>query len=287
LQKQLSTGELQLGGYHYFKIYDPKERMICAAPFSQRVLHHAIMNVCHDVFESKQIYHSYATRPGKGTHAAVRYAADCTQKYRWFLKLDVKKFFDSIDHNHLKRNVFSLFKEDAVCQLFYQIIDSYEAFPDRGVPIGNLTSQYLSNHCLCGLDNYVLQDLKPKAYIRYMDDMLLFAADKSQLIVAAKTIKEYLKNEMQLQLKPICLNSTDRGVPFLGFLLTPQKILLAARSRQRFVAKYLEKCDLLDAGLLSQSQFGQQMLALSSFTSLADSKDFRNFVMLTAARQQP
>ena len=101
LRNDLLNGSVEVGNYHYFTIYDPKERVICAAPFGQRVLHHAIMNVCHPVFERFQIYDSYATRLGKGQYAALERAKVYSHKYQWFCKLDVRKYFDSIDHDVL------------------------------------------------------------------------------------------------------------------------------------------------------------------------------------------
>ncbi len=98
LQEQIIKGSLDIGNYHYFTIHDPKKRTICAASFPERVLHHAIMNVCHNVFEKHLIYHTYATRPNKGTHKAIAYAQKNVKKYSWFAKLDVRKYFDIIDH---------------------------------------------------------------------------------------------------------------------------------------------------------------------------------------------
>jgi len=101
LQKQIISGEVEVGNYHFFPIYDPKERQICAASFSERVLHHSIMNFCHPVFEKQQIFDSYATRLNKGTYSALDRASYFQRKYKWYLKLDIRKYFDSIDHTIL------------------------------------------------------------------------------------------------------------------------------------------------------------------------------------------
>lgn len=98
LQKQLIEGNVEVGNYRYFKIFDPKERQICAAPFPQRVLHHAIMNVCGPVFDKHQILDSYASQIGKGTYAALQRAHFFHRKYPWCIKLDVRKYFDNIHH---------------------------------------------------------------------------------------------------------------------------------------------------------------------------------------------
>lgn len=111
LHDELLLGKVTIGGYSYFRIYDPKERLICAAPFRQRVLHHALMNVCHSCFERYQIYHSYASRKGKGGFAAIAIASRYQRKYPWFLQLDFHKFFDSIDHQVLYNQINRLFKD--------------------------------------------------------------------------------------------------------------------------------------------------------------------------------
>jgi len=278
LQGQLASGHIKVGGYNYFTIFDPKKRQICAAPFEQRVLHHALLGPCHDVFERRQVYHSYATRKGKGTHAAIKHAAGCAARNTWFLKLDVKKFFDSLDHHVLGTQVKNMFKEQHLQQIFEKITGSYEAYPNRGVPIGNLTSQYLSNNYLVPLDNLILQEIKPAGYIRYMDDMLLFADNKEFLKSAVRQIEAYLHHELALALKPIVLNSVSQGVPFLGFLLYPNKIRLAARSRHRFARKFEHKARELDAGCISQEAFGVQLCCMVNFINTADSYGFRNFV---------
>ena len=150
--------KLKLGAIIFFKVYDPKERQICAPPFREQVLHHAMMNICGCFFERFQINHSYACRKGKGTIAAINATKKYTKKYDWYLKLDVSKFFDSIHHGVLKQQLLRLFKEKEVLDIFGKIIDSYTTSPERGVPIGNLTSQYFANHYLAALDHFVKEN---------------------------------------------------------------------------------------------------------------------------------
>ncbi|GHT32987.1 hypothetical protein FACS189415_2290 [Bacteroidia bacterium] len=121
-------GNIQVGDYHYFTIFDPKERIICAAAFGERVMHHALMNVCHPNFEQYQIYHSYASRIGKGTYAALKQACVYQKQYDWFLKLDVRKYFDSIDHDILKHLLSKRFKDKTLLNIFDKIIDSYNSW---------------------------------------------------------------------------------------------------------------------------------------------------------------
>jgi RNA-directed DNA polymerase len=174
LQEQILSGNIDIGNYHYFTIYDPKERVICAASFPERVLHHAVMNICHPYFEKHLIYHTYATRIGKGTYAALDKAKEFVKRYSWYAKLDVRKYFDSISHDLLFQFLSRMFKDKILLEIFQKIIRSYEVSCGIGIPIGNLSSQYFANYYLSGADHYAKEQLHIGGYVRYMDDILLF-----------------------------------------------------------------------------------------------------------------
>ena len=226
LRNELLSGNVQVGQYHYFTIYDPKERKICAATFRERVLHHALMNVCHANFEKYQIFDSYASRIGKGSYAALERASVFQKQYKWFLKLDVRKYFDSIDYAKLKTMLAKRYKDKALLHIFFQIIDSYQTNSDKGLPIGNLTSQYFANHYLALADHHIKEKLQVSAYVRYMDDMVIWSNDKNMLLKIGNEFQSFIESELSLSLKPFCLNSTDRGLPFLGYLLYPDNIIM-------------------------------------------------------------
>ena len=154
LRREILSGEISVGMYYSFVIFEPKERKICASAFKEQVLHHALMNICHDLFERKHIYDSYASRKGKGTHAALERASLFTRKHNYYLKLDVKKFFASIHHRVVKDQLLTMFKDYSLLNIFEKIIDSPEDIPQRGLPIGNLTSQFLANHYLVELGSF-------------------------------------------------------------------------------------------------------------------------------------
>lgn len=274
LQKDLKNGDYNIGKYHFFTIYDPKKRLICAAPFRERVLHHAIMNVCHPTFEKKQIYDSYATRPGKGTFSALNRAHIFHKRNRWFLKLDFRKYFDSIDHGVLKNQIRECFKDKKLLTLFDTIIDSYSVRERKGVPIGNLTSQYFANHYLTKLDHLVKEKFKLD-YVRYMDDMILWSEDKEKLLEYGYEFSTYARDVLQLTLKPFCLNRTEKGCPFLGFLLYPDKINLALRSRTRFIKKIRMYDSNLKLEIWNEREYQNHVLPLLSFVRHANSKEFR------------
>jgi retron-type reverse transcriptase len=279
LRSELLSGAIHVGQYRYFKIYDPKERQICASAFGEQVLHHALMNCCHDTFERWQIWDSYASRKDKGTYAAIEKAKSFTRRYTWFLKLDVRKFFESIAHDVLKHQLRSLFKDASVLGVFDLIIDSYEAHPKRGVPIGNLTSQYFANHYLCSLDHFIKEQLRIKAYVRYMDDMILWDNDKEVLQEAYRRIKAFVETQLRCELKPPQLNYTSRGLPFLGYKLLPYSVKLTQRSKQRFIKKMRYLDEAYQSGLWSETLCQRRVLPLLAFVKHADSQGFvRNTV---------
>lgn len=280
LREQLLSGKVQVGRYHFFKIWDPKERQICAPSFAEQVLHHALMNVCHDRLEKIQVFDSYACRKGKGTYAALEGSKYYTRRYKYFLKLDVKKFFDTIHHNVLKAQLARLFRDQEVLNIFFRIIDSYEAHPDRGVPIGNLTSQYFANHYLSGLDHYIKEQLRIKAYVRYMDDMALWDDDKEVLKQARRKIKEFVETVLQCQLKPPLLNFSSRGLPFLGYVVLPYNLRLSLRSRRRFVQKLRNLEGKCQSGEWDEAACQRRALPLLAFTQHANAKAFRKKVFL-------
>ncbi len=195
-------------------------------------LQHALMNVCHPYFERQQIHDSYASRLGKGTYSALERAAAFNCRYAFFLKLDARKYFDSLDHGVVRGQLCRLFKDPHLLRIFDRILGSYAVQPGRGVPIGNLTSQYFANHYLAPADHYAREVLCVPAYVRYMDDMVLWHNDKAALLEAGRRFQEYTRERLKLELKPFCLNKNTAGLPFLGYLLYPDTTRLAHRSRE-------------------------------------------------------
>ncbi len=270
LRNQLLAGELEIGNYHFFTIYEPKKRLICAASFPERVLHHAIMNVCHPVFEKFQIYHSYATRIGKGQFAALDYAKANQRKFEWFCKLDIRKYFDSISHEILLQQLHRRFKDARLLSLFEGIIKSYEVTPNHGLPIGNLTSQYFANFFLAVSDHYLLEKIRIPAFVRYMDDMVLWHHNKQALIEAQSQLVAFLKSSLELDCKPSCINSRDKGLPFLGYVVFPDRIRLNKHSKQRFIRKYKFAESRLETNQWSQSEYARHIIPLIAFAKQAN-----------------
>ncbi len=255
LSKQIQSFTVPVGQYHTFTIKDPKERQICAASFLERVYHHALINVYHEAFELAQIEHSYATRPKKGLHLALYQAIQNNQKGGYWLKLDVKKFFDTISPEVLIQQLSTYFLEAEAIRAFAQIIKNYtqnaELSQGLGLPIGNLTSQYFANFYLSFLDRYALNVLGLERYIRYMDDIVFWVDDLESLWRALDALSDYLETKLGQSFKPYVMNKAGFPLPFLGFLVTDTTIP-NKRNRRKYAKKLASLPLLPEEEALSQ-----------------------------------
>jgi hypothetical protein len=278
LRGKLVTLDCEWGGYKSFLIEDPKPRTISAAPFEQRIMHHAIMNILEPIVERPLIDHSYACRKGKGTHAAVLYAFEQCKARPYFLKLDVRRYFDSINHEVLKTQLRRLVKDWRIIALLDGIIDSYSTAPGKGVPIGNLTSQFFANMYLAPLDHYILEKLRPYAYCRYMDDFVLWSASKEQLKESYAKITAYASGNLNLKLKPPVFGNAVSGLPFLGFLVKKKGIYLLQKSKRRFTKRMAEITVSLSDGSVSEEKAAERARSVCAAVSLARANRLRNKV---------
>ena len=280
LHRELIAGTVTVGCCHYFTIRDPKERLVCAASFRERVLHHAIMNVCEPVFERAAIFDSYACRRGKGREAAIDRARGYAARHQWFLKLDIRKFFDSVDHAVVMDRLSRQFKDYRVLELFGRILTSYSTATGKGVPIGNLTSQHFANDYLAPLDRFIKETLRCPAYVRYMDDFVLWSNDRAYLRRAWNEIEVFLATRLRLSLKcGASLNRTCRGMDFLGARIFPRLVRLSRSSRRRFARKLLRYENNWIEGRWTEAQLQRRVEPLLAFARSADSAAFRRAVL--------
>ncbi len=272
----LMAGDYSVGNYTRFTIYDPKEREICAAAFPERVLHHALTNVCEPYFEKWLIFDTYACRKEKGQFKAVRRAQEFARQHEWFLKADVRKFFDSVPHDRLKALLRRKFKDAQLLYWFDRIIDTYNTQPGRGLLIGNLTSQYFANFYLDPLDRFAKETLRIKGYVRYMDDFALWGHSKDELKEVRRKTVAFASDRLGLELKQEpYLNRTRHGMDFLGMRVLPDAVRLNRRSKKRFEAKVRQYEWLLACGHLTEADFQERVTALTAFVQQADTLELR------------
>ncbi len=260
LQDQLQTGSYRPAPYRSFHIHDPKHRLVSAAAFADRVVHHALVQVIEPLFEPQFSFDSYANRLGKGTHKALDRAQHFMRGHRYVLQCDIKQFFPSVDHAvligllqktiHCQRTLALcatiLASGDGVLaseytQMYFAGDDLLAAQRPRGLPIGNLTSQFWANVYMNALDQYVKRELRCKAYLRYVDDFLLFSDNKAQLWAWKAAIREKLA---QLRLTMHEASSTvypvKNGIPYLGMQLFADHRRIKTRSARAFEARMRE-----------------------------------------------
>lgn len=222
LHEELDSGRYVPGAYRIFTIYERKPRIIAAAPFRDRIVHHALMHVVEPQLDARFIFDSYACRRGKGVHRAVDRYQQWSTRYAYVLKLDIRRYFESIDHAVLKRMLAAVVAEPRILDLLSLIIDHSPATRSgKGIPIGNLTSQIFANLYLDGIDHFVKQSLGVKAYLRYVDDLVLLGDDKDWLWRCRDAIAECV-GELGLELHPrkAQIYRTSDRVELLGYHLS-------------------------------------------------------------------
>jgi len=241
LRDKLISHTYQHGPYHSFYIHDPKKRLISAACFDDRVVHHALCRVTEPLIEKSFIYDTYANRMGKGTHKALDRCMGYLRRYDYYLQLDIRQYFPSIDHailmtslsrkirdeqvlglcRHILRSGVGVLKED-YRMVYFPGDDLFEVNRPRGLPIGNLTSQFWANVYLNGLDHKVKRQLRCPGYVRYVDDMLLFSDSKAELQTMWSEVVQALANlRLTIHQKEPQPTPSWHGVTFLGFRCFP------------------------------------------------------------------
>lgn len=285
LEEHLSALRIELlretyrpGPYTSFHIHEPKRRLISAAPFRDRVIHHALCNVIEPRFERSFVADSYANRIGRGTHRALDRCQELARTFSFVLQLDVRQFFPSVDHEILRARIGRKVTDSSVLRLIDLILasgkdvlrESYDLvnFPGddlfailrpRGLPIGNLTSQFWGNVYLDPIDHFVKRELHCAGYVRYVDDLLLFAADKRPLWEARDRLVERLAGLRLTIHRGAHPRPVAEGVPFLGFVVFPERRLLKRRKVVEFRRSLVGLLAGLAAGEIDRGRAAQSV----------------------------
>jgi len=240
LQRELRSGTYRHGEYRQRTIYERKPRLISAAPFRDRVLHHVLMNVVDPLIDPRFIHDTYACRRGKGVHRAVARYQQWAGKFNYVLKLDISKYFGSIDQAVLLEQINRYIKDPQVLWLFEEIISSYHLNDiGKGLPIGNLTSQFLANLYLDGFDHWLKEDQCTKAYLRYVDDLFILGNSKSELWDLLTKIEEELAAlRLTIHPKKVSLVRATERVDVLGYIVTPDRRWLRNDNGYRFIRRF-------------------------------------------------
>jgi len=291
LQAELRDGVYRPGAYRNFYVRERKVRLISAAPFRDRVVHHALCAVMDPPLEARYIFDTYACRVGKGTHRALDRCQQFSRRYPYVLQCDVHQFFPAIDHAILRAKLAHLIADDRVLALIDQILASGAGVlapvytPEwfvgddlltplarpRGLPIGNLTSQTWANFYLNSLDHFVKRELKCPGYVRYCDDFLLFGDDKGALHAWKTGIEDHLHGlRLSLNFHKAQVYPVRTGIPFLGFRVYPTHRRLRADNVRLARRRLHRQRGLLLAGQLTHSKFQESLRAWIAHAAHAD-----------------
>jgi len=298
LQEELSNQTYCHGGYRQFIVCDAKKRCIKAAPFRDRVVHHAVCNIIEPIFNKRFIYDSYACREEKGTHKAIKRlerfikslsnsaGERALNEINYVLQCDISKYFASINHKILLEIIKKKISDKKVIWLIEEIVNSpyhrlrratgqanYEKEAGEGIPIGNLTSQLFANIYLNELDQFVKHKLRIKYYIRYMDDFLILDRSKIKLHQIKKAIQEFLQDRLILEFHPRKANifPIEKGIDFLGYQIYDTHRLLRKSTVKRFIKRTRMYQKMLNKGLLSKEKFNNSLQSWAAYAKHADS----------------
>jgi len=278
IQDALFKKSYRPGRYKAFMIYEPKKRMISAAPFIDRIVHHCLINVLEPIFEATFIEQSYANRVGKGTHRAIRDVQNAMRLHRYVLHCDLRNYFPSIDHEILKALLRRKIKDPYVLWLIDLIIDGsnpqltvntyfpgdhlFTPFERRKglLTIGTLATRFFANVFLNGLDHFVKEKLGCRFYARYVDDIVVVHSKKRYLWKIHQEMARYLE-KLRLRLHPqkSHIRSVETGFRFLGQFVYPDRRLLPKSNIRRFMRRMKNFQSMYASGEVSLNEINQSL----------------------------
>lgn len=230
---RLRRGQLPVGEYHRFIIHDPKRREITAAPFVDRVAHHAMVAPMVWPLESWLAHSSFACRRGKGVHAAALYAQRQCRRFPVYLKMDVSGYFENISHQLLTQVLRRRLKGENLFLLIDAVLNSYHNRPAYGLPIGALTSQQFANVYLNSADQWLQAHPLVRAHCRYMDDIVVWCDSTAPARLLFESFSVYLSDQWRLALKPPLIQKSRFGLTFCGYRIFPGELKPGRRRLRR------------------------------------------------------
>ncbi len=266
LHQELKNKVYRCMPYAEFYVEDPKLRHIHKAQVRDRVVHQAYCRILYPIFDRLFIFDSYSCRVGKGTHSGVgrleQFCRKASHNYRrnvFGLKCDIRKFFDNIDHTILIRLIRRSIGDPEVLWLTDIILNSFEKSPGKGLPLGNVTSQWFANLYLNEFDQFIKHKLKQKYFLRYCDDFFLLGLGTEELQALLPKIKHFLASELKLELHPqkIVFRKLTQGFDFLGYIVLPYRIQIRTKTKKRIFRKLDRQKELLKQGNISKKTFLQ------------------------------
>jgi retron-type reverse transcriptase len=244
LREELRRELYRPGGYRRFRIREGKPRLISAAPYRDRVVHHALCSVLEPIWEKRFIRDSYACRPGKGTHAAADRYQQFSRRARYVLQCDIRRYFDSIDHAILWNQIGRHVRDEAVRRLVGTILATHGSLgwlwpAGRGLPLGNQTSQFFANVYLDPFDHWIKEELRRRFYVRYVDDFAVLGQTRRELWDVAERAQERLGAlGLRLHARKCRVFPVGEGCDFVGYRIWPTHRRLGRHSGYRFRRRY-------------------------------------------------
>ncbi len=245
LYDDISNGLYRHGSYQYFTIYDTKKREIHKTEIRDRIVHQLVYDYLNGIYDKSFYYHSYAARKGKGTYQAInalklmaRSASRGNRRRIFILKLDIRKFFASVDKMILLKLLSGRKLNSQYSLLIKEIIRGFHPERPRGIPLGNLTSQIFANIYLNELDRFIKYDLKAEYYLRYMDDLILLGGRRDQLSDYELKIEKFLLQRLNLRLRgEYHFKKSKQGIDFLGYVIFPHHTILRTKTKRRMLKR--------------------------------------------------
>ncbi|KOR33014.1 hypothetical protein TI05_03630 [Achromatium sp. WMS3] len=276
ISNSIRLEQMPYGIFKTFYIRDPKVRLIHAACFEDRILHHAIMNYAAPILERAMSPAAYACLPEKGVHKAAYQVQKYIRRYPWYIKIDIQAYFNTIDHAILFKILRHRFKGTEFLALLNKIIDGYHFSLGKGLPIGSLTSQYFANYYLDKIDRLLLAHPTVMAAVRYMDDLIWWCQTKELAQLSLNWIRNIITEERLLTIKPkIQINRSLRGVTYCGYRILPGTLRLSTRRKRQY---YIRRCyweHLYVTGHITALQLQQAYASVHAITDGANSRKWR------------